>query len=124
MESSISRRFVEEISTVGQGGAAVLRECKAVWAGSLDGCLDGSIVGAVAQLPGQPPRLRMVQIMQVCGEDEDPEPREPGRLQGRLVQGYLTCGQLGNPADIEEPRLRHSEQLRRALASRAYQDHC
>ena len=39
--------------------------------------------------------------MQILGEDDDPEPRESGRLQGELVDGQVPGGELGGPPAIE-----------------------
>ena len=96
-ESSISGRLVAETSTVSRAAAQYSASAR----------LSGPVPWRVLRrrcsprcyaTPRPGPRLRVVQVVQVFGQDYEPESGEPGGLEGELVHGQLSCGQFGAPA--------------------------
>ena len=99
----MSGRLVAETSTASR--AAPQYSARARLSGPVlpAGCFDDGVVSADAQLLGQDPRLRVVQVVQLLGQDHDPEPGEPGRLEGERVHGQLSGGQFGCGPGVQAP---------------------
>ena len=84
-----------------QGGGAVLGQREAVRSRAAGRGFDDGVVSVVTQLLGQDPRLRVVQVVQLLGQDYQPEPGEPGRLEGERVHRQIPGGQFGRGPPVQ-----------------------